>query len=276
MKSRWKMTKRITRSSRIAVAAILILTLAFGLVAVGAGGNGPPPGQDEAVKAEPVRGKPVKVNGKDLSLYVFVYPERAGKGKKPPKEDSGPSPYCDDGGQGVTVPKFADANSGGLTFNINPGSIPGDKAAAIGAIDAAFNAWDSVSTASVYFTVNDTGGASRPAFDGNNTVGWVKIVPRSVLAGAWVWVDNTTGKVVQADVFYNAFHKWAAFTVCDDQDRYEVGNVGTHEFGHVVGLDHLSDTEAYATMYPSAAKGEIRKQTLTDGDKSGYTAAGGY
>ncbi|MEE9248527.1 MAG: matrixin family metalloprotease [Dehalococcoidia bacterium] len=270
------MSRIVSRKSGFVIAAILILTLAFSLVAVGAGGKGPPPGQDEAVKAEPVRGKPVKVNGKDLSLYVFVYPERAGKGKKPPKEDSGPSPYCTDNDQNTIVPSFADAKPNGLTFKINDGSIPGDKSAAIVAIHAAFDAWDNVSDVGTYFTVEDSGGASRPAFDGINTVGWVKIVPRSVLAGAWVWVDNNTNEVVQVDVFYNAFHKWAAFTVCDAQGRYEVGNVGTHEFGHVVGLDHLSDANAYATMYPSAAKGEVRKQTLTAGDAAGYTDAGGY
>ena len=270
------MNRRILKRTHVVAAAILTLALVFGLVAVGAGGNGPPPGQDEAVKAESVRGKPVKVNGKDLSLYVFVYPERAGKGKKPPKEDSGPSPYCADGNQTAPVQNFAYANSSGLTFNINDGSIPGDKAAAIGAIRDSFKAWDAVSgTDSDYFTVNGTGGASRPAFDRNNTVGWVKIVPRSVLAAAWVWVDGS-GNVVEADVFYNAFHKWGVFTVCDEQSRYEVGNVGTHEFGHVVGLDHLSDPNAFATMYPSAAKGEVRKQTLTTGDANGYTAAGGY
>ena len=43
-------------------------------------------------------------------------------------------------------------------------------------------------------------------------------------------------------------------------------NVGTHEVGHVIGLAHVQDKDAMATMYPSAGKGEVKKQTLTPGD----------
>ena len=46
-------------------------------------------------------------------------------------------------------------------------------------------------------------------------------------------------------------------------------NVGTHEVGHVVGLGHLEDANAMATMYPSAPKGEIKKRSLTTGDRDG-------
>ena len=79
------------------------------------------------------------------------------------------------------------------------------------------------------------------------------------------------GNVAESDIFYNAFHKWGTLTDCDSEKRFDVAGVGTHEVGHVVGLDHLSDPGAFATMYPSATKGKIRKRTLTDGDKSSYT-----
>jgi hypothetical protein len=69
---------------------------------------------------------------------------------------------------------------------------------------------------------------------------------------------------------YNAFHRWDVFSACDASGKFEVANIGTHEVGHTVGLDHLSDGGAYATMYPTASKGEERKQTLTDGDKSSW------
>ena len=269
---------------RWGLVAVLVTALVFALSAgtvfggVGGQGNGGgPPDQDEPVRADPVRGKPVKVNGKDMKLWVFVHPERGGKGKKPkPPDDDGPSPYCtDDNSQTRAVPKFADANPNGLTFNINDGSIPINKTEARQAIRNSFDAWDDVSPIGTYFAVNNTGGASRPVFDGNNSVGWVKIVPRSVLAAAWVWTD-ADDNVVQADVFFNAFHKWGVLSGCDEPGKYDVGNVGTHEFGHVVGLDHLADSGAFATMYPSASKGEIRKRSLTAGDAAGYTDAGGY
>jgi hypothetical protein len=36
--------------------------------------------------------------------------------------------------------------------------------------------------------------------------------------------------------------------------------------GHVLGLNHFSDSGAQATMYPSAPADEVRKTTLTAGD----------
>lgn len=226
-------------------------------------------GKNVVVEVQEVRGKPVIVNGKRLKLWVFVYPEPRGKPKPPPS-------YCTDGDQLQQVPKFANANPSGLTFNINQNSIPfKNKAPATQAIHDSFNAWDGVDTTNTYFTVNDTGGASGPAADGNNTVGWVYIVPRTVLAATWVWTDESN-TVLQADVFFNRYHKWGVFLNCNEQGTYEVGNVGTHEVGHTAGLDHLSDPNAYATMYPTAPKGETRKRTLTNGDAAGYVAAGGY
>lgn len=234
------------------------------------------PGAQQAVEAQPptievreVRGQPVVVNGRLLKLYVFVFPERQGR------PNSGTPSYCTDSDQIATVPRFANANPHGLAFNINRNSIPIDKDAATAAISASFAAWDSVDLSNAYFTVNPTGGASGPAVDGNNTVGWVGLVPKQVLAAAWVWTDESD-TVTEADIFFNSLHKWGVFTSCNQQDRYEVGNVGTHEIGHVVGLDHLSAECGCATMHPTAAKGEVRKRTLTTGDRSGYTAAGGY
>lgn len=274
---------RVTTRSPLmfTLLGLVALIAAFSSSPVFGGGNGngigPPDGND-TVKAEPIRGKPVKIDGKDMKLWVFVHPERGGKGKKPPKDDpgdEGPSAYCDDGAQDTPVPAFAAANPNGLTFNIKDDNIPLNEPKAITAIEDAFSAWDSVDPAEPYFKVNGAGGAARPVADGNNTVGWVKIVPRNVLAAAWVWTD-TQGNIEQADVFFNAFHKWGVFTTCDDQSKFEVGNIGTHEFGHVVGLDHLSDGEALATMFPTASKGEVRKRTLTQGDADGYENAGGY
>ena len=210
---------------------------------------------------------------------MFVYPAKGGKGGgggKPPKDDPGPSAYCDDGGQDATVPQFADANPDGLTFNINENTVSG---AHVGAIHSSFTGSTSWDPDGSHFTINDSGGAARPEADGNNSIGWLKIVLRSVLAATWSWgIEDADGKVTitETDIYFNAFQEWDAFAGCDAAGKFEVANVGTHEIGHTVGLDHLSDSGAYATMYPSASKGEVRKQTLTAGDQSGYAAAGAH
>jgi hypothetical protein len=211
----------------------------------------------------------VVVNGQELRLWVFVHPA--------PKATS--PAYCTDGDQDTPVPNFAWANSGGLTFNINPSSIPSylNASQVIDAIKASFAAWDNAGGPSPYFTVNDTGGAAGPASDRNNTVGWAYIVPTTVLAATWVWTNNE-GVVQEADVFFNAFQTWGILSACNSPTNkaYDVQDVGTHEAGHTVGLDHLRDPNGYATMYPTASKGEVRKRTPTTGDIKGYKAAGGY
>jgi hypothetical protein len=175
----------------------------------------------------------VVVNGQELRLWVFVHP--APKAQSPA--------YCTDGDQNIKVPNFAKAKPDGLTFNINQSSIPSDLKAnanhVIDAIKASFAAWDTAGGTSQYFTVNDTDGAAGPAPDGNNTVGWMPMGP-GVLAATWVWTD-IKGVVQQADIFFNRAYTWGVFETCNAQPAFEVGNVGTHEAGYTVGLDHLSD-----------------------------------
>ena len=116
------------------------------------------------------------------------------------------------------MPRFATANPSGLTFNVYNASIPINRAAALGAIGASFNAWDSVDPTQQYFTVNSTGGPARPALDGNNSVGWVNIVPKTTLTAAWVWTD-ATGAVTEADIYFNGFHKWGVFATCNAEGK---------------------------------------------------------
>ena len=50
----------------------------------------------------------------------------------------------------------------------------------------------------------------------------------------------------------------------------DVGNVATHEFGHVAGLDHVNaPKDGCLTMFRFATTGETQKGTLGLGDKLG-------
>lgn len=250
--------------ARLRKISLLVILFIFALVPLAANAQGPegiPP--ENVIRAEPVHGVTI---GPGKKLWVFVFPER-GKGKP------GPAPDCTDGDQALYALLGFKLPPTLVPFNINYGSIPIDKNAAVTAITNSFTTWGNAVGKSL-FAVNSTGGASGPAADGNNTVGWVGIVPTYVLAGAWIWTTDINGveTVTDADIFYNLFSKWGVFSVCNAQSKFEVQNVGTHEVGHVVGLGHVSDPGAMATMYPSAPKGEVKKQTLTTGDINGAIA----
>lgn len=246
-------------SLMLALAALA--TLGFAAHAAARSGNSEPP----QVEAQPVRALPV---GHGLKLWVFVHPGKGGgKGKPPPP----PPASCDsDNSQGAFA-TFAQASP--LSFTLKTGGTPSSvgEAGFQQAIQNSLNSWDAVVPAS-FFSLAASGGTARPAQDGTNHIGWARIVPKTVLAAAWTWTDES-GKIVESDVFFNVDQPYRVLSSCGGSS-YDVENVGTHEVGHSVGLDHVSDPGKTATMYPSAPSGETQKRTLTIGDANGLATAG--
>ncbi|MCR4321879.1 MAG: hypothetical protein NUV74_16285 [Candidatus Brocadiaceae bacterium] len=229
----------------IAVSSFLLFMLAIvSLPANAQGPEGIPP--EDVIRAEPVHGITI---GPGKKLWVFVFPE---KGRKPPTKPICPDSCFDDEQNLFALLGFQMPAAPGLTFNINDGSIPIDQSAVSSAIKNSFDHWEFADPDKI-LNVNPTGGASEPAADGNNTVGWVSIVPRGTLAAAWIWTTVIDGveTVTDADIFFNLFHKWGILLFCNEQGVFDVENVGTHEVGHVVGLGHVKDECANATMFPS-------------------------
>lgn len=61
------------------------------------------------------------------------------------------------------------------------------------------------------------------------------------------------------------------------KNMYDVRNIGTHEAGHVVGLDDLYDVKySEITLYGYSLKGETKKISLAAGDIQGTTVLYGY
>ncbi|MSQ12717.1 MAG: hypothetical protein EXR47_00955 [Dehalococcoidia bacterium] len=243
---------RLIGASVLVIAAIAAMALVAGR---GADGGD----DDEIDNPKPVHGRDV---GDGTKLWVFVSPHRADVGSSVPNQ-------CVDGDQLGTLPQFAKPRASSLTLSINRTNIPSylNKDAVTGAVKAACGAWDAVNTARAYFIVNNTGGKSGPLADGVSSVGWRKMTS-GTLAATWVWMDSS-GNVAKADIFYNTLYSWALFAACDAASKpIDIQGVGTHEVGHAISKDHLSDTYQHATMYPSAWPGEIKKRTLTTGEVS--------
>ncbi len=234
-----------------------------------------------SVKAQPPEGKVPKnaivvkpVNGITVGpgkkLWVFAFPARGGKPGPPGGGGGSDETECPAPCEDVDLnPDFSllgfKIPSTGLTVNINNSSIPINAINAINAIEDSLATWNDASPLGL--SVNPfVDGANGPDDDGNHTVGWVRIVPKRTLAATWVWtVDDI---VTDVDIFFNLFHKWDVLGGCGGS-KFDVEAICTHEVGHLIGLGHVSDNCKTATMYPSASKGEIKKQSLTEGDKDG-------
>jgi hypothetical protein len=77
--------------------------------------------------------------------------------------------------------------------------------------------------------------------DGNNVVGFGAL-PSGVLGIACAWSDGSGG-AIEGDVRLNAARNWYALQVpANCSNRVGVEAVATHEFGHVFGLGHVSES----------------------------------
>lgn len=220
-----------------------------------------------AVSAKP--DKPVRPEKLDQFIFVHpVAPDNPGRpdnpGKKPPKgEEPKDNTYYELWGG-----YLADI----AEYYVNPNISLVTGGDPIEAVNAAVEAWDEV-TADELFSYGGTTDKSWYAEDGQNTVSWVKFVPRNYIAVAVMWYDPGTMIIWEFDIVFNTFHKWGIDPVKEDKDTikaFDVQNIATHEFGHPVGLDDLYD-EIYSelTMYGSSSKGETEKCSLEIGDITG-------
>lgn len=255
------MTQRArTRSRLVGLTLLFAICAATGSAPEAGSPQGPP-----IIAVQPVTGVTV---GPGRKLWVFVHPV-------PERGKPQATTNCTSDGDSQTAPEFLGfVLPSSISFKINATSIPIDKGHATGAITNSFMNWEAQTGKAFFGTISDQGGASGPAADGNNTVGWARLVPRNTLAATWVWTETIDGVdyVTDADIFYNVSHGWGVFDTCTSTEtRFEVENVGTHEVGHVIGLAHVRDAEAMATMYPSASRGEVKKKTLTATDIAGAT-----
>jgi hypothetical protein len=89
------------------------------------------------------------------------------------------------------------------------------------------------------------------------------------LAITTVTYVTTTGELLDADVEVNDASM--ALSACDPSEtcvvRVDLQNMMTHEFGHVLGLDHPPGN--LATMAATSSQGDLEKRTLSDDDVAG-------
>jgi Matrixin len=206
-------------------------------------------------------------------LWVHVYHAKGGIPGPPGGGGGGGGGSCTDTNTQTAYATFAAAKATSMAFKLYAPSVPSylGTTAVANTMSSSFGAWNAVHN---YYSFSSSGGVSQPADDATNSVGFGMFTgpgAGSALAATWSWTDSNN-RIKGADIFFNTKFTFGIFTTCNAQSTYELGDLATHEIGHTAGLAHVSDSQAMATMYPSAPTGEVRKRTLTTGDKNGFEA----
>jgi len=149
----------------------------------------------------------------------------------------------------------------------------------------AFATWDAVPTANISYQFAGTTSAQPGEDDGISVLGF-RMRPDldRVLASTDFVVDDSTGQLIESDVFFNASFAWS-IAPNGESGKYDLQSIALHEIGHFSGLGHsaLGETElhdgggrtvisAEAVMFPIAfTAGSIAARTLKADDIAGIT-----
>jgi hypothetical protein len=153
------------------------------------------------------------------------------------------------------------------------------------AVARAFDTWQNVPTASISFSFAGFTSASPSDEDGLSVLGFEDEPDLERVLGSTSFViDDVTGAIVEADVFFNSTFQWST-SDAGQTGRFDLQSVATHEIGHLLGLGHsaLGETElrpsggrrvlaSSAVMFPiSFGTVNIADRTLQPDDIAGVS-----
>jgi hypothetical protein len=174
-----------------------------------------------------------------------------------------------------------------VRYFVNDRGGPGIGATAFtDAVGRAFGTWEAVPSAAIRYQFGGFTSAVPLEDDGRTTIGFLSVEGPEfdrVLASTSLLIDDLTGELLEADIFFNSAFLWST-SAAGEPGRFDVETIALHEIGHLNGLGHsaIGETEvsgsgrtvlaAEATMFPLAfGPGNVLHRTLRPDDIAGVS-----
>ncbi len=152
------------------------------------------------------------------------------------------------------------------------------------AVGRAFATWEAVPTSEVTYRFAGYTTNLPGEDDGRSTIGFLNEPALDrVLATTSFLIDETTGALVESDIFFNSAFAWST-AAAGEPNRWDLETIALHEIGHFSGLGHSAIGETVlagggrrvlssgSVMFPIAlATGDISARTLDADDIAGIS-----
>jgi hypothetical protein len=153
-----------------------------------------------------------------------------------------------------------------VVYYVNPTNIYVSQNQAIAAIQSAAATWSTQSNANIRLVYGGMTNVSTSAYDHTNNVMFRNDAGGGYTYNWW----NSSNQLVDSDIIlYEASRPMFAGTSGCSGGIY-IEDLATHEFGHMLGLQHSGDGDA--TMYPSTGYCDMNWRDLSADDISGIEA----
>jgi hypothetical protein len=167
---------------------------------------------------------------------------------------------------------FARWGTSPVTFYVNPANRDVSQAAAIAALQAGMDVWNTQAGTPFRYQYGGTVTDTATAYDNRNVIMFRNASNGSTIASTYSWWSSNNELLDSDIVFWDqTFTFFTGASGCGGvSNAAYMEDIAAHELGHALGLNHSTSTDA--TMYPSYAYCSQSNRTLAADDVAGAKA----